>query len=352
MEKMRVLVTGNEGYIGSVVTAHLQAHGYAVIGYDSGLFREVAFIPRTGSPAHQLYKDIRDVTVEDLRDIDAVIHLAGLSNDPVGQLDATLTDEINHRATIHMAMVAKAAGVQRFLFSSSCSMYGASNDKAVDETAQFNPQTAYAQSKIDAERDLQKLADHRFSPTYLRNATVFGLSPRLRLDLVVQNLLALGFISGVVQLTSDGTPWRPLVHVDDVAEAFHFLLQQPRERVHNQAFNIGRDDLSLQIKEIAQAVAAVLPHSQIKLSNQASSDTRSYRVSMRKIESLGWQARHDLHQGIRDLYLTFQAVNFSTKHLQSDHYITLQHYLRAQQQGILDKNLRLRATIRPPTSSG
>jgi nucleoside-diphosphate-sugar epimerase len=341
MGEMNVLVTGNEGYIGSVVTAELVRRGYHVTGFDNGLFREVAFVPRATPVQHQVYKDIRDATGEDLEGMDAIIHLAGLSNDPLGEFNPALTNSINHHATLRLAEIAKEAGVKRFLFSSSCSLYGASAQTLVDETAPFLPQTAYAQSKIDAEEGLRKLADNNFSPIFLRNATVFGISPRLRLDLVVQNLLALAYVTHVIKLISDGTPWRPLVHIQDVADAFCFLLEQPRERIHNQAFNISHPANNVQIKDVAETIASTVPRSTIALSAQANPDTRSYKVSVKKVAALGWQARWDLPRGVREIYSIFQQRGFTAADLASDHYITLKRWRTAQTRGVLNHELRL-----------
>lgn len=340
-QRRTVLVTGNEGYIGSVLTEVLGERGYRVIGYDNGAFRDVAFVPRKGPVERQITKDIRDAEPRDFEGVDAVIHLAALSNDPLGSLNPAATHAVNHRATIRVAEAAKAAGVGRFLFSSSCSMYGVSKESFVTEGASFNPQTPYAEAKVAAERDLQKLADDAFSPVYLRNATVFGTSPRMRLDLVVQNLVAFGYLNGTITILSDGTPWRPLVHVRDVSEAFRHFLELPREQVHNQAFNIGHRGNNLQIKDIAHMVQAAMPKTNVEIKNENPSDTRSYRVGFDRAYAAGFNPTMLVPDGIREIHDVFQRVHFSADDFQSDAYITLKRYQRLQEEGRLDGDLRM-----------
>ncbi len=341
-----VLVTGNEGYIGSVLTGVLLERGYRVVGLDSGVFRDVAFVPRAHAPHRQLTKDIRDVEPADFEGVDAVMHLAALSNDPLGSLNPAATHAVNHHATIRVAKAARSAGVRRFLFSSSCSMYGVSSESFVTENATFNPQTPYAEAKVAAERDLRALADDRFSPVFLRNATVFGISPRMRLDLVVQNLVAYGYLFGTITILSDGTPWRPLVHVRDVADAFVHFLELPREAVHNQAFNIGHQQNNLQVREIAGKVQEELPRTKIEIKNENPTDTRSYRVSFDRAYAAGYTPRYLVSDGIREIYEAFQRVRFSPEDFQSDAYITLKRYQRLQGEGRLDSDLRLAAEPR------
>ena len=345
---VNVLVTGNQGYIGSVLTDVLAGHGYRVIGLDSGVFRDVAFVPRKVEAQVQVTKDIRDVEPGDFQGVDAVIHLAALSNDPLGSLNPAATHEINHRATLRVAEAAKAAGVRRFLFSSSCSMYGVSTESFVSEGAAFNPQTPYAEAKVAAERDLRAIADDRFSPVYLRNATVFGISPRMRLDLVVQNLVAYGYLFGTITILSDGTPWRPLVHVRDVAEAFRFFLELPRQAVHNQAFNIGHRDNNLQIRQVASMVQEAVPRTTVEIKNENPSDTRSYRVSFERAYAAGYRPRYGVPQGVREIHETFQRVSFTPEDFQSDAYITLKRYQRLLAEGRVDSELRLLPASREP----
>ena len=335
-----VLVTGNEGYIGSVLTRDLLEHGYHVIGFDSGIFRDVAFVPHERRPQHQITKDIRDAERADLEGVDAVVHLAALSNDPLGSLNPQATFSINHLATVRLAELARNAGVRRFLFSSSCSMYGVSEHDFVTEVAAFNPQTPYAEAKVAAERDLHGLADENFSPVYLRNATVFGVSPRMRLDLVVQNLVAYGYLFGTITILSDGTPWRPLVHVSDVAAAFRFFLELPRESVHDRAFNIGHQENNLQVSQIARLVQEVVPRTTVEIKNQSPTDNRSYRVSFERAYAAGYRPRFGVREGVEEIHRVFQRVSLSREDFESDAYITLKRYQRLMSEGLLDAELR------------
>jgi len=322
----KILVTGNEGYIGSILTQKLIERGYGVVGLDSGIFKDTAFIPRAQKPHEQRYQDIRDIHPRELEDIYAIIHLAGLCNDALGHLNPALTLAINHEASVILARHAKKTGVARFLFSSSCSIYGILANDLVNENSSLNPQTPYAQSKVNAEKDIALLANNMFSPIFLRNATVFGISPRLRLDLVVQDLTALGYLSGIITLLSDGTAWRPLVHVSDVADAFIFLLEAPVHLVHNQAFNVGSKKNNFQIKTIAQMVRSIIPGTKIKIKNKTPQDTRSYKVDFSKLYSLGFKPMYSVHDGITELYRAFKEQNLQNDDLNSDLYITLKRY--------------------------
>lgn len=339
---MRVLVTGSQGYIGSVLTDYFVNKGYEVIGLDNGFFEDANFIQREHE-IKTLKKDLRDVKVSDLSGFDSVVHLAGISNDPLGQLDPNITFEINHEGTVNLAKLSKKAGVKRFAFSSSCSMYGVSEKEFVTEEDDFNPQTPYAQSKVFAERDLSTLADSSFSPIYLRNSTVFGLSPRMRFDLVVNSLVAFAITEGVIRILSDGTPWRPLVHIKDVCQAFDKVLTADKDLVHNQAFNVGRNDNNLQIKTIANFVSEVIPDTSVEIMNEMEGDTRSYKVSFNKInEALNFKAVYSVKDGIIELYDYLDKSNFSKSDFQNPLYTTLKQVENLISENKLDKKLRWR----------
>jgi nucleoside-diphosphate-sugar epimerase len=280
---MRVLVTGHHGYIGSILVPLLASAGHDVVGLDTYLYEGCDFGADLAPAVPAIRTDVRDVTPDDLDGFEAVVHLAALSNDPVGDLNPDCTYGVNHRASVSLAEAAKQAGVQRFLFSSSCSLYGAADQDWIDETAAFNPVTAYGESKVLAEHDIGLLADDSFSPTFLRNATAHGLSPRHRGDLVVNNLTAFAFATGEVLMQSDGTPWRPLVHIEDISRAFLGMLEAPREKVHCEAYNIGGDEENHQIRDIAEIVEEVVPGSRIAFAAGAGPDKRSYRVSFAKL---------------------------------------------------------------------
>lgn len=333
---MRVLVTGNLGYVGTVMTPLLEREGHVVHGLDTGYF-DRCVMGDLGAPgvSQQLDRDIREVEAADVAGVDAVIHLAGLSNDPTGDLDPKLTEAINLEGTVRLAQVAKRAGVSRFLFASSCSIYGQGDGGALTEDAEFNPLTAYARSKVEAEAALRRLADSGFSPVYLRNATAYGFSPRLRFDIVVNNLTGWAFTTGEVKLLSDGRAWRPLVHVEDMSRAFAAALRAPRERVHDLALNVGREQDNFQIRDIAEAVAVELPNCKVTFAEGASADSRNYNVSFARIRERlpEFQPQWDVAKGIRQLHAAFQRCGLTYEQFAGREFTRLkqlQHLLQRE----------------------
>lgn len=317
--------------------------GHEVVGLDSNLYRRCTFGEGI-QPIPFLKQDIRDVELADLEGFDAVIHLAGLSNDPLGNLNPTLTYEINHLATIHLARLAKLAGVRRFIFSSSCSNYGAGGDDWLDETSAFNPVTPYGISKVRAEQDLLELADDRFSPTFMRSATAYGVSPRLRFDLVLNNLVAWAFTTGKIYLKSDGTPWRPIVHIEDISRAFLAALHAPRALVHKQAFNVGRTEDNYRIRELAEIVAATVPGCEVSYAPDASPDKRCYRVDCNKLRRTlpEFQPQWDARKGAQQLYEAYQAIGLSLEEFEGVRYQRIAHLKHLLSSDQLDASLRWR----------
>ena len=306
---MKVLVTGDTGYIGSVMVPMLVAQGFDVTGVDADLFEDCIFEPPQRVAPH-IRRDIADLTPADLEGFDAIFHLAALSNDPLGDLDPTLTYEINHHASLRLAIMAKQAGVSRFIFSSSCSLYGASGSEAVTETAPLNPITPYARTKAMLEWSLSALADSTFSPVYMRNATAYGVSPRMRFDIVLNNLTAWAVATKRVLIKSDGTPWRPIVHIEDITRAFIAAALAPRERIHNEAFNVGTEGDNFRVSEIAGIVEKTVPGCAINYAPGGEPDLRSYRVSFAKIQKLlpEFQPQWNAQKGAEQLYEAFQRV--------------------------------------------
>lgn len=335
-------MTGHHGYIGSVMFAHLREAGHDVDGLDTFLYLGCNFGDRPEEPeADSPSVDVRNVEADSLSGYDAVIHLAALSNDSLGNLDPELTYEVNHRASTRLARMAREAGVQRFLFASSCSLYGRAGTRMLDESADFNPVTPYGESKVRTEADLSALAGENFSPTCMRNATVYGVSPRLRTDIVVNNLVGLAHVTGEILLTSDGSPWRPLVHVEDVCRAFRAVLEAPREAVHDEAFNVGRSDENYQIRQVAEIVAEALPGTEIALSDDASPDPRDYRVDCSKLEASfpAHRPRWTVPEGVEELRDAFREHGLSADDLRH-RYVRLERIDRLQDEGLLDDQLR------------
>jgi nucleoside-diphosphate-sugar epimerase len=344
---MRVLVTGHHGYIGSILVGPLVEAGHEVVGLDTYLYEGCDFGEHSAPAVSVIRKDVRDVAAADLEGFDAVIHLAALSNDPVGDLNPDCTYAVNHRASVSLARAAKQAGVARYLFSSSCSLYGAAGQDWVDETADFNPVTAYGESKVLAEREIGLLADDSFSPTFLRNATAHGLSPRHRGDLVVNNLTAFAFATGEVLMQSDGSPWRPLVHIEDISRAFLGLLQAPREQVHGEAFNIGGDDENYQIRDIAQIVEEVVPGSRIAFAEGAGPDRRSYRVSFAKLERAfpELRPRWTVRSSAEQMLAAYRDDGLTIADFTGSRFMRIARLKELMAEGRLDDELRWREPI-------
>jgi nucleoside-diphosphate-sugar epimerase len=345
---VRVLVTGHLGYIGTVLVPMLLGRGHRVVGLDSDLFSRCTFgEPAAIADVPNIRKDIRDVEVADLRahgPFDACLHLAGLSNDPLGDFNPALTYDINHRASVRLAEICRECGVRRFVFSSSCSNYGAGGDGLLDEQAPFNPVTPYGESKVMVERDVAPMASDHFTPVFLRNATAYGVSPRLRFDLVLNNLTAWAYTTGQVLLKSDGTPWRPLVHIEDIARAFIATMEAPAEKVHAQAFNVCGTRENYRIRELAEIVRDTVPGSRVEFAAGASPDKRNYRVSGDKFASSfpdfapTWTAR----AAARNLYDTFRRTNLSPDDFEGEKYKRIAHIQSLLKQGILGMDFRLK----------
>lgn len=343
---MRVLVTGHDGYIGTILVPLFRRAGHTVVGVDNGLFSECLFLTPNDPPDSVLTLDIRDLTPNHFEGVDAVVHLAGISNDPLGNLSPDVTFDINYRGTLHVARMAKAAGVSRFAFSSSCSIYGAHGDAPIDESAPFLPVTPYGESKVLAERDLLEMADDDFSPTFLRNATAFGVSPRLRGDLVVNNLTGYAVSTGRVLLKSDGTPWRPLVHIEDISRAFLAVVEAPREVVHARPYNVGLTQENYRIREVAKIVEDVVPGSTVAFSEGAGPDLRNYRVDCSRIaeELPAFKPAWDVRRGVEELYAAYLEVKLTEDMLVSGRYQRIKHVLAQQEAGAVDDELRTAAS--------
>ena len=344
---MRLLVTGNQGFIGPALTAMAKARGHEVIGLDIGYFADCIARPQVDAqPDRQILRDMRDVTAADVEGVDAIVHLAGLSNDPIGELNPNLTYDINLQGTLALARLAKAAGVGRFVFASSCSIYGAAGGAGMlDETAPLEPVSAYAVSKARAEDGLLALADAAFSPVFMRNATAYGLGSRPRFDLVVNNLAGWAYTLGVVKVMSDGTPWRPLTHIEDISLAALCAAEAPREAVHGQAFNIGRSDANYQVRDIAEAVREAFPQACLEITGETGGDPRSYRVDFSKaLNSLpGFAPQWTLKRGVAEVAGWLRANGLKDQAFDARLFIRLKQLKHQIEHGVLDGDLRRRA---------
>jgi nucleoside-diphosphate-sugar epimerase len=344
---VKVLVTGHHGYIGSVTAPALAAAGHDVVGLDA-FYYEGCDLTADPAPIPAERGDVREVETETLRGLDAVVHLAALSNDPLGDLDPELTRDINLHATVRLAQQAKRAGVSRFVLASSCSMYGAAGASAVDESAPLQPLTAYAESKVLAEQALRELADDDFSPTFMRNATAYGVSPRIRLDVVLNNLVAWAHTTGKVMILSDGTPWRPIVHVEDIARATLAVLEAPRELVHAEAFNVGEDAENYQVRELAALVEQRVAGCSVEYAGSGDPDPRSYRVDFGKLASvlpelrLDWDAR----RGTDELATSFERAGLTYETFMGSRFVRLRRLQELRAEGRLDDRLRWAEALR------
>jgi nucleoside-diphosphate-sugar epimerase len=339
---MRVLVTGHDGYIGSVMLDVLQAAGHEVFGLDTYYFADCGDGKPKTIPA--LRKDLRDLQTSDLRDVDAIVHLAALCNDPLGDLNPEWTYDINHSASCRLALLAKEAGVARYIYASSCSMYGKTDDNMITEDAALQPLTPYAVSKVRTEEDVSKMADADFSPVFMRNATAYGWSPRLRADVVLNNLICWAHTTGKVRIMSDGSPWRPIVHIEDISRAVAAALVAPRESIHNQAINVGVNDENYQVRDLAEIVRETVPGCEVEYAANGGPDPRSYRVSFDKLTRLlpdfspAWDAR----RGAKELYDGVRRIGLTLEDFQGRRFTRLPQFKHLLDTGLLDNTLRWR----------
>lgn len=336
---MKILVTGTEGYLGSLLAPLLMQHGHEVIGVDTGFYKVGWLYNGSQLTPKTLNKDIRQITAEDLQGVDAVVHMAELSNDPAGQLAPHITYEINHQGSVRLAKLAKEVGIDRFVYMSSCSVYGVATEDYVTEESSLNPQTDYAKCKTLVERDVKPLADDNFSPTFMRNATAYGASPRMRFDIVLNNLSGLAWTTKQIKMTSDGTPWRPLVHGLDICKAILCSLEAPREVVHNQVFNVGDTAHNYQVKEVAETIAEVFVGCQLSF-GQSDGDNRSYRVSFEKINSQlpGFKCDWNARLGAQQLYNLFTHIDMTTETFEFRGFTRLKQLKHLIQTNQIDRN--------------
>lgn len=340
---MRILVTGQLGYIGTILTPMLLKHGHEVVGMDSDLYARCTFGDSSAIPSvPNIPKDVRDATVADLKGFDTVIHLAALSNDPLGNFNPPATDEINRGAAVRLAEISREAGVRHYIFSSTCSNYGVAGNDFLDETSPFNPYTPYAKAKVAAEQQIMPMNSDRFSVSITRSATVFGLSPRIRWDLVLNNLTAYAHCTGRIYMKSDGTPWRAIVHVEDVAAAFVAIAEAPREAVHGQAFNVGRTQENYRVREIAEIVLKTVPGSRIEYAPDARPDPRCYRVNCDRILKAipSYQPHWTAEQAVRQVYEGIKRHGLTVEQFEGAHYARLPHVKQLIAEGKLNDRFR------------